>query len=205
MKEISTSLQRYFRLSMAAAQRQRVPVFLREAIRNPTAVGAVWPSFPQLARKMASLVPHDLDGYVVELGAGTGNITHELLASGISAERLIIVERSAEFVAVLRRRFPGVRVVRGDATVLSTLLPPQAVVAAIVSSLPLRSLQAAVADAIIDQWQQVLAPEGRVIQFTYSWFSSSRRWTSRFSVCASSMVWANIPPARVLALEIERP
>jgi phosphatidylethanolamine/phosphatidyl-N-methylethanolamine N-methyltransferase len=204
VKEISASLQRYFRLSIAAAQRQRVPVFLREVVRNPGFVGAVWPSFAPLARKMASLVPHDLDGYVVELGAGTGNITHELLAAGISAERLIIVERSTEFVAVLRKRFPGVRVVRGDAAVLSTLLPPQAVVAAVVSSLPLRSLPPAVAEAIMDQWLRVLAPKGRVVQFTYSWFSSPQRWASRFSVCASSMVWANVPPARVLALEIER-
>ena len=188
------------RRSVAAAKRGPLSIFIKEAIRHPGTVGAIWPSSVRLAQAMANLTPRDDAGYVVELGAGTGAVTQQLLAAGVALDRLIVVERSAEFVAILRTRFPGLRVVRGDAAELSMLLPPNAAVATIVSSLPLRSLASDVASAIVEQWQRVLNPQGRIIQFTYAWFSNAERWSKHFSLDASSMVWANVPPARVVAL-----
>ena len=64
-------------------------------------------------------------GIVVELGGGTGSITQALLgarrraASGSSSS-----SATARSPPLLRQRFPGVKVVRGDAAELGALLRP---------------------------------------------------------------------------------
>lgn len=184
---------------MAQRMRRSTPwMFAQELLDKPRAVGAVWPSSQALARRMASQVPVDGRGWVVELGGGTGAITEAILARGVSPERLLVVERSGAFVRHLRRRFPAVRVLQGDAAKLAQLLPPGACVDAIVSSLPLRSLPAPEAGEILAQWVRVCATGGVVIQFTYDLPGLRRHQPPGFAPCASSIVWNNLPPARVL-------
>lgn len=150
---------------------------------------------------MARQVPLSTRGWVIELGAGTGVVTQALLEQGVPADRLLVVEREPAFVQHLRSRFPSVHVVQGDAGHLETLLPPNAKVAAIVSSLPLRSLHPVVAARIRHQWQRVLPHSGTVIQFTYDLRHGRRRAVQDgLSLQASRIVWRNFPPARVLTL-----
>jgi phosphatidylethanolamine/phosphatidyl-N-methylethanolamine N-methyltransferase len=187
---------------MALAVRLGAPlIFMREMMMHPATVGAIWPSSSQLARHMAAMVPPIADGLVVELGAGTGAITQALLKAGISEDRLLVIERSPVFVAVLQRRFPGVKVIEGDATRLAAILPTNLPVVAIVSGLPLRSLPSNEASAIVEQWRHVLAPGGRVIQFTYALLGCFEIRTEGFLQRASRIAWANLPPARVMALQ----
>ncbi len=176
-------------------------LFLREWMHHPAAIGAIWPSSSRLARRMAACVPRSGDGLVIELGAGTGAVTQALLDRGIRAERLVVVERSATFVRHLRRSFPSVTVLHGDALSLASLLPPAAKVDAIVSSLPLRSLPQTDARAIVAQWQQLLCLGGRAIQFTYDLRARLRHKPAGLRQHTSHLVWANVPPARIFILE----
>jgi phospholipid N-methyltransferase len=176
-------------------------LFARELISQPASVGAVWPSSSQLAKGMAACVPSEGKGLVIELGGGTGAVTQALLEHGIAPERLLVVERSPAFVQHLRARFPSIKVVEGDATELADLLEPGTEVDAIVSSLPLRSLPRGDAAAIVAQWRALLAPGGTVVQFTYDLRNTAHRPPPGFLKRASDIVWANLPPARVLALE----
>lgn len=175
-------------------------LFLAELIKNPGAVGAVWPSSKPLAFAMARQVPATGEGLIVELGAGTGAVTGALLDSGISPDRLLVVERSASFVQHLRDQYPTIQVVQGDAAQLHVLVPPNAVVDAIVSSLPLRSLNTNVVSEVIAQWHKVLKPEGIVVQFTYNLRSLIQESLEGFREQKKCLVWANIPPARVSKL-----
>lgn len=174
-------------------------LFFREWMRGPGMVGAVCSSSRYLAAEMAGLVPPG-NGLVIELGAGTGMVTQALLDHGTSPRRLIIVERSEGFVAHLRHRFPEATVIHGDAANLCELIPQGLPVAAIVSSLPLRSLPADQRTQIIAQWRQVLNQDGSLIQFTYDIRPQAHTCASdrTFSVTHSRIVWANLPPARVL-------
>lgn len=182
--------------------RRIVPsMFLREWIHHPAAVGAVWPSSGRLARRMAACVPRGGDGLVVELGAGTGAVTQALLEHGIAAERLVVVERSPHFVRHLRRKFPSVTVLHGDARRLTELVPPRVRVDAIVSSLPLRSLPQADARTIVAQWRQVLRLGGCAVQFTYDLRNRLHYEPTGLRQCSTHLVWANVPPARVFTLE----
>ena len=176
-------------------------VFAREMLSQPAAVGAIWPSSGRLARSVASRVPIHGDGLVVELGGGTGAVTHALLQRGIAPGRLVVIERSSAFVRHLRVRFPGTIVVQGDAAELGELLPRGSRIDAIVSSLPLRSLPAQEAAAVVAQWRALIAEGGIAVQFTYDLSGTEFQPLQGFLQRWSHIVWANLPPARVLALE----
>src|SRR3977135_1255310 len=100
-------------------------LFLKRWLRRPFAMGAVVPSGRLLAEAMADTTKAVLagrPGYIVELGAGTGEVTKALLAAGIAPERLALVERDPELARFLRRHFPGPRIIQGDAARLPRLL-----------------------------------------------------------------------------------
>ncbi|GAG27969.1 unnamed protein product, partial [marine sediment metagenome] len=97
-------------------------VFFREIFTNPSSVGAVLPSSKSLANHIASQVPNHSDGIVLELGAGTGVVTQALLDQGVPEERIVVVEISNSLAKFLRRRFPKVNIVQGDASNLIQLL-----------------------------------------------------------------------------------
>ena len=113
--------------------------FIKAWFENPVATGAVSPSGRFLSRAMARYVNVASDGPVIELGPGTGPVTQALLQRGLDPSRLILVEYDPAFCRLLERRFPGVRVVQGDAYNLRDTLAGvlDAPAAAVVSSLPL--------------------------------------------------------------------
>lgn len=152
---------------------------------------------------MASQARPDEDGLVVELGAGTGVITAALLAQGIAPHRLVVVERSCQFAALLRRKFPMVKVLCADACVLRASLrqagiePP---VRTIVSGLPLLAMEPALRRRILGECCALLAADGRLVQFTYGPLSPvSDRLRRRLGLQARRVgqVWDNLPPAAV--------
>lgn len=179
--------------------RHSAPVlFLCEVLANPRAMGAACPSSRQLAAGMAALLPSRFNGHVVELGAGTGVVTAALLRRGIRPQQLIVVERSPSLVAHLRRRFPHLNVLQGDAVELAEILQThRADVGAIVSSLPLRSLAPSTVQAILHQVDKVLNSNGLFIQFTYALGALPCRFPRRFTPVHSKVIWKNFPPARV--------
>src|SRR6185295_1846033 len=83
-------------------------------LKNPRKIGAVAVSSAELAGAMARQVPRG-PGWVVELGGGTGSVTKALIKSGISREKLIVVERDPTLHKLLQERYPGVKVLLGDA------------------------------------------------------------------------------------------
>lgn len=172
-------------------------VFFREWIRSPRSIGMVCPSGTSLAKAMAAGVPKDTDGLVVELGAGTGTVTQELLRSGIHPQRLIIVEKSRRMAQLLQRRFPNLHVIQGDASNLPSYLPPEKRIDCIVSSLPLISLKEQTRRSLIQAMYTTLHDGGLLIQYTYSWRDSNIHLQKTFSCIGSKKVWNNVPPARI--------
>ena len=89
--------------------------FIRNWAENPLTTGAVSPSGPDLTRRMASFIERDRPGAVLELGPGTGVVTHAILDRDIATERVIALEYNEDFCRLLRRRYPDMDVVEGDA------------------------------------------------------------------------------------------
>jgi phosphatidylethanolamine/phosphatidyl-N-methylethanolamine N-methyltransferase len=175
-------------------------VFGAEILRPGARVGAALPSSPILARRMAQFLPPRPSGYVVELGAGTGAITEALLDRGLSARRLFAVERSGAMSKHLRKKFPRLNVLTGDAAQLGELLPGKVNpdhISYIVSGLPLRWLDEDVTSAIMSEVRRLLPKNGRFIQFTYDLRRKRNAKLKGLELCESALVWRNLPPARV--------
>jgi phosphatidylethanolamine/phosphatidyl-N-methylethanolamine N-methyltransferase len=172
--------------------------FLKCWFDHPRQIGAVAPSGAVLAEAMARAVDPSLPGPIVELGPGTGVVTQALLNRGIAAARLTLVEFDQAFCKLLAERFPGVRIVKGDAYRLAATLrghldaPP----AAVVSSLPLLMKPEPIRSALLAEAFDLMAPEAVFVQFTYGLTSPVPR-TASFDVEGSPRIWRNFPPARV--------
>lgn len=172
-------------------------VFLQEFWAQPGIVGAICPSSKFLAQRMAHEVSHCKDGLIIELGPGTGVVTKALLKHGVSPERLLVVEYSNRFVQRLRTQFPLVNIVHGNAADLCQIVPEGVKVSAIVSSLPLCSLPEPLMQSILRQWHYLLHDAGVAVQFTYNLHKPKWHKHIQAQQTTSSVVWANLPPAKV--------
>lgn len=173
--------------------------FLKSWFNKPLVTGAVSPSGRHLARMMARYIDPTGTGSVVELGPGTGPVTEALIARGVAPGRLVLIEYNPEFVTLLRKRFPGVTVVQGDAyditrTLGSALEGPAA---GVVSSLPLFTKPEASRLRLLGESFGLMAPGAPFVQFTYGPISPMPLKAGGFSAHVSPRVWWNLPPARV--------
>jgi phosphatidylethanolamine/phosphatidyl-N-methylethanolamine N-methyltransferase len=190
---------------MPTAEHDGTTLFLKRWLRRPLAMGAVVPSGRLLAEAMARTtlsVIQGRDGHVIELGAGTGQVTRALLAVGIPGERLALVERDPELAAFLRRHFRGPQIIEGDAARLPRLLAAHKVgkVAAVVSSLPLLSLPAEVVNGIVHGVFEALPRGAALVQFTYGPsppVPRGLRENLRLVGANGRRIWRNVPPAVV--------
>jgi phosphatidylethanolamine/phosphatidyl-N-methylethanolamine N-methyltransferase len=173
-------------------------LFFVRWLKAPHQIGALVPASRHLARAMAGQIT-PAAGLVIELGGGTGTVTQALLDAGLPPERLIVVERDPAFYVLLKKRFPLIKVLRGDAARLRALLAPLGVsrAATVVSSLPLLSMPQPLRQRIVEESFAVLAERGTFIQYTYGAFSPLRRRKSGLKGEIAARVWRNFPPAAV--------
>ncbi|MBI1273098.1 MAG: SAM-dependent methyltransferase [Alphaproteobacteria bacterium] len=183
-------------------------VFLSRLSRRPDRIGAIAPSGPVLGRFMAREIDPALPGLVVELGGGTGGITRTLLAQGVEASNLVIIERDRHLHAYLKDTFPQVgKILRGHAASLRSLLghggqvPP---VKAVISGLPLLNMRPAMRARILAEAFSCLVPGGAFIQFTYGLFcpvptAILKKLGLRARIIRR--VWLNFPPSAIWRFE----
>jgi phosphatidylethanolamine/phosphatidyl-N-methylethanolamine N-methyltransferase len=181
--------------------------FLRTLMEKPLTVGAVAPSGKALARVMANYVDPAIPGPIVELGPGTGPVTEALIERGIDPARLTLVEYDPEFCELLRKRFPGVNVVQGDAYNLNHTLDGvlREPAAAFVSGLPLFNKPLKMRLDLLDQAFGLMKADAPFVQFTYNAISPIPRSHGRVRSEASGRVWRNFPPARVWVYRTNQP
>lgn len=199
------------KLNKANAVRTRVldeVKFIRSWAQNPLRTGAVTPSGPELAAKMASFLTPRPHSRVIELGPGTGVVTRAILDRGFSHQQLNLIEYSPDFCELLTLRYPGLPVLQGDAYALRVSLSQAGgfltesgdnnhVLDGIVSSLPLLTRPESVRRALLEEAFQLLKPGAPFIQFSYGLLPPVKPVSRGISVHSSEWVWKNLPPARV--------
>jgi len=177
--------------------------FLWQYVTKPRTTGAVAPSSRYLARKMMASVDFAQARCIVEFGPGTGVFTKEILRRRRADTVVIIIERNADFCAVLRQRFAGeanVHIINGSAEHIGTHLQAQGFSHAdyIVSGLPFASLPGEVSAAILQNARTHLHANGRFITFQYSLLRKGLIG-SYFPEITITREWRNLPPAYVLS------
>lgn len=174
-------------------------LFLRRWLANPVAVGSPTPSSPDVGRLMARAVKRAPDQAVVEIGAGTGAVTAELVRAGIPKDRLFVIEIDHDMCAALRQRFPDLNIIEGDCAGLADLLPAQwrGRIGTVVSGIPMTIVPSRIRRRMIDGIFDVLAPGGHMVQLTFSWFSPLPREELALKGTRFGRAWRNLPPASV--------
>lgn len=163
-------------------------------------VGSIIPSSAVLARSLSKHA-HGAE-HIIELGAGTGVITHQLDRS-FPLVPLVVVERDIRMASALRARFLRPTIVAANVEDCAHLFDHIPAASIVVSSLPFRSLPVPVAGDIIRLLTRFLlaSPQRQLAQFSYG-------HREPFTIPSAGLAWTkhelvlrNIPPAWVWTLQ----
>ncbi|MCB9944295.1 MAG: phosphoethanolamine methyltransferase [Geminicoccaceae bacterium] len=178
-------------------------VFFRQWLRSPKSMGSVFPSSRVLARAIANEVAWQPGQFVVELGGGTGAITQGLIERGIPRENLIVVELETHLFEYLRDRFPGSKVIQGDATRLDEILAHHDIqdIGTVISGLPMVGMPIEFQKAIIEQAMAAMGGKGFMLQYSYSPISPIPAAQFKVTAKLAKFVLWNFPPANVWKYE----
>jgi phospholipid N-methyltransferase len=144
-------------------------------------------------------IDYDRAKVIVELGAGTGPVTKELLRHVRPGTRVVVVELDHDFCQRLRAKFPTADIVEGDAAHMDELLRTRGIdkVDHVISGLPLPSFPPELRDSIISSAVRSLAPGGSFRQLTVMPLVYWKMYKRYFTSVKFKMVPLNIPPAGV--------
>lgn len=174
-------------------------LMLRKFLSHGTAIASFSPSSRFLSRSIIRGIDWTKTKCVVELGAGTGPITQELVKVAPPHVKLIIVELDADFCRVLREKFPTHDIVEGDACKLDQILAERGIEKAdhVISGLPLPSFPAQLRDSIIAMSAKILGPDGEFRQLTNMPWVYFNLYRNYFRDVSFKLVPWNLPPGGV--------
>jgi phospholipid N-methyltransferase len=157
------------------------------------------PSSRFMARKVTHGIDFDTAKCIVELGAGTGPITAELVRRIQPHTKLLVIELDPDLCARLKTRFPKVDVVQGDACHFDRLLADRGIeqVDHVCSGLPLPSFPVDLRDAVLATSARMLAPGGTFRQLTVMPLIYYRLYCRYFTDVKFGFVPMNLPPGGV--------
>jgi len=175
--------------------------FLKLWTTDARNIGALTPSGPALADLMTSEITQN-SGPIIELGPGTGVLTHAILKRGIASSDITLIENNADFAKMLSIRFPASRVLCMDASKINRIekLAGGMKHGAVISGLPLLSMPSRVIMGVMNSAFMALREGGAFYQFTYGPACPVPRIVlERLNLKATKIGYtvANIPPATV--------
>lgn len=169
--------------------------------RDPGNMGTLIPSSRFLARRMMNAADISHAKVVLELGAGTGAITTELMKRAHADAQVIILDNNPESIEILRTKLMhsrAVTLVHGNALNICEILREHSIekVDSLVSSLPYTSLGPELTQQILLKASQVLSPTGHFVAFQYS-PAIKKSLEQFFKIERSEIELRNFPPAIV--------
>lgn len=179
--------------------------FLQAFLKNPLHVGAITPSSPDLALQMIEDIKPTEQSIVIELGVGTGSFTKPISQIVSCDKSYLGVEISRDFVKALKKEYPNLRFVCGNATKLQKLHEKSGLgkVGYIISGIPFVTLPNEVGDEILAEISKFM-DEGcmfRTFQYAHGYYMPSavklrKFMRSRYGKARKSpLIVKNVPPA----------
>jgi phospholipid N-methyltransferase len=181
---------------------------LRAFIKNPTKVGAIAPSSPDLGRQIVEGIVPDKDNIVLELGVGTGAITrciYPLLPDNYS---YLGLELDPKLCNATKMAFPELQIVEASAADAFDVHKKSGLgkVSYIICSIPFVSLPEETAEKICSEIDKFMS-EGcmlRLFQYVHGYYLPPAlrlraRMRQRYGRSVRSrMIVKNLPPAYTL-------
>lgn len=178
--------------------------FFSEFLKQGKNIGSVTPSSKYLVKKMVEPIDFKNVKCIVELGPGTGIITHELLRNMPQDSILLAFEINKEFCDTLNEiGDERLKVISDSAEKLEDYLNQYNIASVdyVVSSLPFAMIPNPVVDNILEVVKKVLVDNGAFIQYQYS-LNAFKRLKNMFKKVELNFTPMNIPPAFVFTCTI---
>jgi phospholipid N-methyltransferase len=191
-------------------RRKKTPdwlLFMSKFFRQGVAISSLVPSSAFLARGLIRDIDWARSQCVVELGAGTGPVTAEILAKAPSMCKVVIIERDPDFCARLRERFPNADVAQADAVEVERLLDERGItkVDHFLCGLPLPSFPRPAKNAVLGAVYRRLKEGGTFRALTHMPYVYYRMYRRYFEQVRFSFVFRNLPPAGFYTCKGPRP
>jgi phospholipid N-methyltransferase len=169
--------------------------FLRSFLTSPRQVGAVLPTSRRTVRDTLSMAPVERARCVVEIGAGTGVYTREILARIGPEARLLAFEIDPNLARALETEIadPRLSVVNDSAAEVASHLGAEKA-DILVSAVPFTSLPKGLGREILEASRAALAPGGAMLVLQYSPLVESQLRRT-FGSVRRRLSPLNLPPA----------
>jgi len=182
--------------------------FLQAFLKNPSKVGAITPSSPDLAAEMLQGIVPDEDNIVLELGVGTGAITKYLRDIIPTPSSYMGLELDPRLVRKVKQRYPEMNIISGNAAEAYSIHRDSRLgkVRYLVCGLPFVSLPKEISELILVEIEKFMDEgcELRLFQYAHGYFlppaiKLRESLKSRYGVLRRSpLVLKNVPPAFTL-------
>lgn len=174
-------------------------LFFNKFLAKGRQISSAVPSSPAMVTGVLECVDFDRPGTIVELGAGTGPVTAAIVEQLRPHHRFVAVENDPDFCAVLRRRFPDVALLQGDATAIEEPLARMGIhkVDYVLSGLPTPALPPRALARLLRWLRESLSPDGCFVQITVVPALYRSFYRRIFEQVDYRMIWLNVPPGGV--------
>lgn len=145
--------------------------FFQAFLKSPRVVASVIPSSPFLVRRIVKAADPGTAKLVVELGGGTGGTTRAMLKAMGPQSKMLVIERTAEFIDTLDGiDDPRLEVVHGCASKVCDELAGRGLPAAdvVISGIPFSTMPPGLAQEIVAGVQKALVPGGRFVAYQFT-------------------------------------
>jgi len=181
-------------------------LMLTKFVKQGRGIASFAPSSRYMARSILKGIDFSKAKCIVELGAGTGPITKELVKQIHPHTKLLTIELDVDLAARLKHRFPMVDVVNGDACHFDKLLAERGIpqVDHVISGLPLPSFPEELRNGIMSAAARTLAPGGTFRQLTVMPWVYYKLYRGYFNNVRFNLVPWNLPPGGVYVCDSYR-
>jgi len=182
--------------------------FLQAFLKNPSTVGSITPSSPELARRMVAGIRPDNNNVLLELGVGTGAITKFLQEIVPDENSYLGIELDRDLVRSLKKNYRDMKIVCGNALEAAEIHRRSGMgkIGTIICCLPFVSMPNEVGEGIlqeIDKFMQ-LGCTFRTFQYAHGYYFPSaiklrEYMRDRYGKSKRSpLIVKNVPPAYTL-------
>ena len=180
--------------------------FIRQFIREPKSVGAVFPSSKYTVRRVISFINFNTKNLrIVEYGAGTGPFTREIVKSLKSGDVFIVIEQNEKFVNILNEQFgsnPLVKIYHDSVENISAILEKEDLnnLDYIISGIPLSVLSKKQIDEILESTKESMHQKTLFLVFQYS-ILKINTFKKHFTILKRQMILRNFPFVSVFCMQ----
>ena len=172
--------------------------FFEAFLKNWREVGSITPSSKFLVKKMLETVDFGNTEIIIELGAGSGIITRELLKKMSKGSKLVVFETNKDFYSDLKKIDDARMVVYNQSALKLQEYLNDETIDYIISGIPLATLEKSDKNDLLLLSYKSLKSKGKFIQFQYS-LESKKDLEKVFDKVSTDFTPLNIPPAFVFS------